>query len=515
MKSYRVVLLPLIFALALTTFAMAETAQKPLNVVERSQHQGKEIIDAAVSALGGEEGLRAIDNVILKESGQTMNRLQMPTPAGPHTPGTLEEEVTLDLKNSRLLVKNHGAGAGFAFNAVNVVKDGEGTAFDLRAGTVTPIPAATATSPVFVQYHRRLPQLLLRQALDRAMSARYLGDDTFNGRKHQVVTFVMTDGSQIAMWVDANSKLLSKYEIMFSDPLIGDRASSVVYGPYSAKGNTKVPAGFDLIQDGEPITKFKYTDVTFNSKLDDQLFEPKKDGFVAVKAAPPGGPEAVNKLADGVLLLENIAGPNQNMLAVEFKDYILVVEAPGTSAGTATALTKIKEALPGKPVRYVVPTHHHGDHIGGLRTLIAEGATVVTTPGNRWVIEAESTAPIKDALARNPRKAKIETIQNKKRVFEDGTQTVEIIDVGPNSHATEMLVAYLPKQKLLFQGDLFIVPLNDAPVGPAQQTTIDFAKRVKELGLQIDRVAGVHGKVATWPQVEQAVATSEKPVTGQ
>ena len=166
-------------------------------------------------------------------------------------------------------------------------------------------------------------------------------------------------------------------------------------------------------------------------------------------------------------------------------------------------------------MRYVVPTHHHGDHIGGLRTLIAEGATVVTTPGNRWVIEAESTAPIKDALARNPRKAKIETIQNKKRVFEDGTQTVEIIDVGPNSHATEMLVAYLPKQKLLFQGDLFIVPLNDAPVGPAQQTTIDFAKRVKELGLQSDRVAGVHGKVATWPQVEQAVATSEKPVTGQ
>jgi hypothetical protein len=147
--------------------------------------------------------------------------------------------------------------------------------------------------------------------------------------------------------------------------------------------------------------------------------------------------------------------------------------------------------------------------------LIAEGATVVTTPGNRGVIEAEAAAPIQDALARNPRKAKIEIIDNKKRVFEDETQTVEILDVGPNSHAKEMLIAYLPKQKLVFQGDLFIVPLNDAPVGPAQQTTIDFANRVKELGLQVERIAGVHGKVGTWPEVEQAIAASDKHVSGQ
>ena len=515
MKTHRIMFLLAAALYCVLSALAAVPSAPPLDVVERAQHRGKEIVDLAITALGGEEALRGINNVTLAESGQTTPRLQMPTPSGPNEAGTFEEQLTLDLKNSRLLVKNQGAGAGFQFNAVNVIKGGEGSAFDLRARTVTPIPSATATSPAFVQYYRRLPHLLLRQALDRSGTVRYLGDDTFNGRKHNVITFVMADGSQIAMFVDAGTNLISKYEQVFTDPLLGDRAAAVVYGPYSASGNTKVPSGFDLIQAGDVVTRLKYTAVKFNSTLDDKMFEPKTEGFVAAKAAPPGGPEAVNKLADGVFLLENVAGPNQNMLAVEFKDYILVVEAPGTSAGTATAVAKIKEAIPGKPIRYVVPTHHHGDHIGGLRTLMAEDATVVTTPGNRWVIEAEAAAPIRDALARNPRKPKIEVIQNKKRVFEDESQRVEILDVGPNSHAKEMLIAYLPKQKLIFQGDLFIAPLNDAPVGPAQPTTVDFAKRVKELGLQVERIAGVHGKLATWPDVEQAVASSQRPVTGQ
>ena len=93
--------------------------------------------------------------------------------------------------------------------------------------------------------------------------------------------------------------------------------------------------------------------------------------------------EKVEQLADGVFVIQNVAGQNQNTLAVEFKDYIVAVEAPGSSAGADKVIERIKTAIPGKPIRYVAMTHHHGDHIGGLRSFIAEGATVVTTPGNR------------------------------------------------------------------------------------------------------------------------------------
>jgi hypothetical protein len=118
-----------------------------------------------------------------------------------------------------------------------------------------------------------------------------------------------------------------------------------------------------------------------------------------------------------------------------------------------------------------------------------------------------------DGTANTTRKAKIEAV-NGKRVFEDETQRVEIIDFGPNPHAKEMLAAYLPKQKLLFQADLFFVPLNDAPVGPPQDTTVAFADKLRTMGLSVERLAGVHGKVANWQQFEQALAEKPNKTTG-
>ncbi|HVG04848.1 MAG TPA: hypothetical protein VM937_07880, partial [Burkholderiaceae bacterium] len=78
----------------------------------------------------------------------------------------------------------------------------------------------------------------------------------------------------------------------------------------------------------------------------------------------------------------------------------------------------------------------------------------------------------------------------------DGEQSVELIDVGPNPHAREMLIAYLPKQRIVFQGDLFFIPNNDAPPGPPQPSTLSFAKKLKEKGLAVERIASVHGRTA-------------------
>jgi hypothetical protein len=80
---------------------------------------------------------------------------------------------------------------------------------------------------------------------------------------------------------------------------------------------------------------------------------------------------------------------------------------------------------------------------------------VITTPDNRKVVETMAAAPQNDRLAKNPRKPEFLFVESGKRVVTDGTQTVELIDVGPNPHAREMVIAYLPKQRVVFQGDLF------------------------------------------------------------
>jgi glyoxylase-like metal-dependent hydrolase (beta-lactamase superfamily II) len=196
-------------------------------------------------------------------------------------------------------------------------------------------------------------------------------------------------------------------------------------------------------------------------------------------------------------------------MAVAFKDFIVAVEAPGSSDGAERVIKKIKEAIPGKPIRYLAMTHHHGDHIGGLRAFIAEGATIVTTAGNRKVVEAMARAPQNDRLAKSPKKPEVLLVEGGKRTITDGERTLELIDVGPNPHAQEMVVAYLRNERVLFQGDLFFVPLNDAPVGPPQETTLSFARKLKELGLDVERIAGVHGKTATMADFKRALGETK------
>jgi flavorubredoxin len=232
------------------------------------------------------------------------------------------------------------------------------------------------------------------------------------------------------------------------------------------------------------------------------------DGFEKLTAAPATPPPpAVKKIAEDVYLLEGLAGGTHNALFVAFNDYILVIEAPEQilyNNNSVTALAKIKETVPGKPIKYLVLTHHHSDHAGGFREYVAEGATIVTTATTKSVLE--KAAAVESSLLPNfsRQKLTIETIENKKRVFQDDKHVVELYDIGPNPHANEILVAYLPKEKILFQADM----LNPAPNGSipiAQDVTLSFSEKLQQLGLDVEKIYGVHGRAATPQELRTSV----------
>jgi len=487
--------------------AGASAAATTGTLTEQSQVRARKIVDSAVAAIGGAEALQSIDIVRLDLKGETFPRLQMTTPDPPYEPGHFHETLLLDLKRNRLLLEQRTSGAGFDGHLTVSIADGEGTIYDHRAHTATPVPAEQASQQQFIQYYRRLPHLILRQALERANSLRYLGEDTFEGRRHHVVTFVMADTQQVALFVDAKTNLVSKYELVFTDPLRGQQASQIIFGSYASAGKLKVPQQWSWRFAGDLVARYR-VDVDFDPAVTDRAFAVASEGYRKVAALPQTLEERVERLADNVIVVHNVANQNYNTMAVAFGDYIVAIEAPGSSEGADKVIQKIKEAMPGKPIRYVALTHHHSDHIGGLRSFIAEGATVITTRANRGVVETMAVAPQTDRLARAPRKPEFLFVEGGRRVLTDGEQTVELIDVGPNPHAREMLIAWLPKQRIVFQGDLFFVPANDAPVGPPQTSTLAFASRLKEKGLAPQTIASVHGRTATIDEFRSALEAS-------
>ncbi len=317
----------------------------------------------------------------------------------------------------------------------------------------------------------------------------------------------------MSLYVDAKTNLISKYEMIYPDTVTGDEASELNFADYRKVGALMVPSTFVWKQAGDLTAKWTY-DVAFDPQLTDTAFDVKTDGFRVQAAAQPRA-VAVEKLGDGVYLVNSLGGGGYNVMAVEFGDHIVAIEAPLSSQVSEQAIAEIKKAVPGKPIRYIAVTHHHGDHSGGLRAFVADGAAVVTTPQNvgfvKTLVESKG---LNDGLRNAGKPLKLEPVEGKKRVFSDGSQTLELYDIGPNPHAREMLVAYLPKQRIVFQGDMFFSPFDGQAPGFAQEATQHFAAKIRELGLNVEKLAGVHGKVGTMTELEQSLELAKRMQTG-
>jgi glyoxylase-like metal-dependent hydrolase (beta-lactamase superfamily II) len=206
--------------------------------------------------------------------------------------------------------------------------------------------------------------------------------------------------------------------------------------------------------------------------------------------APPAMVVTNEKLGDGLWRLTTGAG-SYDSLVVEFKDYVMLLEAGQSQARAQAYVDETKKLVPNKPIRYVMNTHPHSDHTGGLPVLVAEGATIVTAKTNEEFFTRSLNAPrtlLDDALSKNPKKAKVETVSGKK-VYSDGTRTVEMHLVPGAPHSNGLMVAWFPKEKILFQGD-FSLP-GDASQ-PANDHVMALAPVLKKLNLDFERYINVH-----------------------
>lgn len=206
-------------------------------------------------------------------------------------------------------------------------------------------------------------------------------------------------------------------------------------------------------------------------------------------AGPPPMTVTVEKLGDGLFRLTT-GGGSYDSLLVEFRDHVMMLEAGQSEARALAYIAETKKMFPNKPIRYVMNTHAHSDHTGGLPALVAEGATIITHRNNETFFERALNTPrtlLNDTLAKNPRKARVEAVGDKK-VYSDGTRTVEFYHASPVPHSNGLLIAYFPKEKILFQGD-FSLPADGQP---ANDHVYALAGVLDKLKLDWDRYINVH-----------------------
>ena len=469
-----------------------------------SYNRARPILERAVAAYGGLKDLRAIENVTFRVEGETVHRNQSRrTFTSDRTP--FKASYIIDPKNTRYRQSQDGWYPG-GFHWVNgfAIQRTEGVTWDSLRGTMNPIPNVPA--PNFRGRLRLFPHFVILNAVERSSRLRYLGSAQFDSRPHSVLSYANEDGLETSLYIDDRTNLLSKFETLQTDVFSGDIVVETVFTGYKQENGRIVPTGRTDRRGGDVMNDIRILDVVFNAPLSDESF--KVPGEMKTSAPAPA-PQPSTKYTDNIYTV-NASG--YNVLVVGFKDYVFVMEAPNGDATSRQAMAEIKKLFPNKPIRYVAVTHHHDDHAGGIRTYIAEGATLLGLPGERTFFEkvAKSVFTIDpDALSLNPQPLKFESIDRGRRVLTDGTTTVELLDIGPGPHAEEMLVAYLPAEKLVFQGDLLNRPANNDPA-TINDTTVHFAGWLDDKKLDVDRIIGVHGPPSTREELRQGVAGKAK-----
>lgn len=318
---------------------------------------------------------------------------------------------------------------------------------------------------------------------------------TVGGKSLAVVSFTEPGRFQATAFINENY-LVERVESRLPDPVLGDVASVTSYADYRDQGGVQFPSRIQQSQGGHPTLDVTVKEVKVNVPVEIQVPD------AVLKATER---VAVEKVAEGVWFL---AGGSHNSVAIEMKDHMVLVETPLNDGRSTAVMAQVKQLAAGKPIRFMINSHNHFDHSGGVRTAVAEGATIVTQAGNKVYFEKILANPNKispDLLAKSGKKANIMAVGDK-QVMTDGVRTIELHRIHDSVHNNTFQMVYLPQEKLLIEADAFTPPPPNTPA-PAtpNANNVNLVDNIERLKLSVDRILPLHGRVVPLDDLYVAV----------
>jgi glyoxylase-like metal-dependent hydrolase (beta-lactamase superfamily II) len=487
-----------------------------------------ELVQQAVAAQGGADALRGLTTLVIKGEAKHWEPGQSVRAGGEaRFIGDSAFTVHADIPNQVIRVDwdrdmKYVAVERLQFSEIvhrtyGVVVDAQGT---------RPMSGIRLASH-HREYGRGSPFLLLR-ALDNPQAVTAIQDQRFGEQSLPAIAFHAGNTRYIVLF-DRTSKLPVAVRTRDDDHIYGDSDYDLVLGDWKAVNGAQIAHTLSFRLGGRETQRLTYKEITANPTIAMATFEvPEKFRTMALASAntdvpyqwvlrrmflgrlldsdavyfPPGGGFKLVELAPNV---QHVVGGSANNLIVNMKDGIVVFDAPVNEGMSRWVIDAAKKKYPGKNVTHLVLTHHHMDHTGGMRTYVAEGATVIVPAPTRAYFEQVVKAPhavSPDALQKQPRAANIQEVAET-LTLKDDTIQINLHNI-PNPHSEGMLIAHVVGANIVWVTDL-VSPRGPIARNPA---TVAVGNALRKHNITDATIAGGHGTTAKQAESQKALAAN-------
>ncbi|PJJ60454.1 MBL fold metallo-hydrolase [Hymenobacter chitinivorans] len=307
--------------------------------------------------------------------------------------------------------------------------------------------------------------------------------------------------ARVTVLIRKADQLVERVTVLSHDELFGDVQTTFTYQDYVRQGPLRFARTVAVAKiNGRVLDTVTVGAVAAVATAPALLARPA--GYQLAAAKPEVPASSVEHFRPNLHLL-NLPHTDDRVLVVEFRDFLVVAEAPLSSENGEYIIREARKIAPNKPIKYFVFGHYHPHYLGGLRAFVAAGATILGGPGTadyvRYLAQAPHTLQ-PDSLQRHPRSLAFEEVAQIKTIT-DGTFTMQIHCIGAQSaHTNDYLIYYFPTEKLLFEDDLVWIKREGGP-RKASARQAGLTQAVQALKLPIDTV------VQSWPVADYGVKT--------